>query len=264
MVRPFADNLLGAEQRFGRFAKLFRAQNAMAGLLNEILDAHKNEFRVRSGPDRRVSLLIALNLQKGLKTFQAIVRLCLLGYGEDALILLRSNINLLVNLTFVISSQDSVERTNQLLAYSYKQRLEYLRESFDFREPVEPPVPQDQVESYAKAWPSVKVRAENVGGEVQWHYQQGYRLYSSIEHSDAAALKAYVDSWNETGPVLAGESDRWIDLALIHNVGVLRQVLLWSCKYFGIDRPDVLSRALALWVDLGRENKSTTNGAIEP
>jgi hypothetical protein len=84
------------------------------------------------------------------------------------------------------------------------------------------------------------VRAERV---AQFHYTQGYRFYSSMEHTDAMALNSYITEWNEIGPKIgSGPSDDYIGIALVHSFHVMADLLVAVLQYFGIDRPDVLHK----------------------
>lgn len=82
-----------AEDRNQRYEQFFRAQDFLGDRINEILEEYNDKMKVRHGSEQNLSLLVVAALGKGMKTFQAITRLCLIGYGEDALGLLRSNIN---------------------------------------------------------------------------------------------------------------------------------------------------------------------------
>src|SRR3989338_4905478 len=124
-MSPETDVFADDPGRFQRFEREFRAQNFLGDLVNEILDRHEHKLKVKDGEERDLSLLISASFGKGLKTFQAISRLCALGYGEDAIILLRSNVNLLINTRFILSDKNPAERAKEFIAYSVKERLKY-------------------------------------------------------------------------------------------------------------------------------------------
>jgi hypothetical protein len=81
-----------AGRRFARFEHLFPAQDALADLVNQVLD-EGDTLKIRDGPDRPMSVLMGSALGKAMKSFQTGQRLTLLGFGEDALLVLRSNVN---------------------------------------------------------------------------------------------------------------------------------------------------------------------------
>jgi Family of unknown function (DUF5677) len=241
-----------ALQRCNRFQPLFQAQDVLGDIINEILDTHPDKLQMRDGDERDLSLLVASALGKGLKTFQAVIRLCALGYGEDALILIRSTINLLINIAYILAAQNPSERVKDFLAFSYQERAKYFRLARgDQQPPWPPPVSPTEVKQRAKAWQDISL-AQRADVGFQWHYTQGYRLYSSLEHADAWGLNEYMQVGDEIGPQIGSEeSDKLVDLALMHNYCVLADLLLIVCKFFGIDRPDLFAKIRAVWLGLG-------------
>lgn len=258
VMSPEIDFFADDPKRFERFQREFRPQNLLGDLVNEVLDKHGENLKLREGEECDLSLLIAGSFGKGLKTFQAITRLCALGFGEDAIILLRSNVNLLINTRFVLSDEHAVERANEFIAYSIKERLKYLDLAHEGRRPEwMERVEFEEVERYADRWGrrSIEVRSRSV---PNFHYTQGYRLYSSIEHSDAMALNAYITAWDETGPRIgSGPSDEFIGVALVHSFGVMADLLLSVMNHFGIQRADIGEKLKTTWVELGQEVRGT-------
>ena len=100
----------GAQGRFQRFEKVFLALDQLGDYINSVLSSE--DMRIRDGREQDLSLLVVAALGKGLKTFQAISNLCLLGRGEGALVLLRSNVNLLINLAYIRSADEPVDRAD--------------------------------------------------------------------------------------------------------------------------------------------------------
>jgi len=79
--------------RYERFQQEFKAQNILGDLINEVFDQYNSKLNMRDGNERDLSILVAAAFfGKAQKTFQTIMRLCALGCGEDAIVLLRSNI----------------------------------------------------------------------------------------------------------------------------------------------------------------------------
>lgn len=256
MFRP--DVLGDAAARRERFKLLFRAQGRMLGYVNVILGQHT--ATVGDGPERAVSLVVGTSLAKCLKTFEAIRTLCLVGWGEDALVLLRGNVNLLINLGYTLADSEPGERALDFIAYSYTEREKYLREAHGVDRPAgELTMSKEEQDSRGKRWASVpiRVRATRV---LAAHYSMGYRFYSSFEHSDVAVLDTYLVDWDEVGPrANAGPSDDHLGVALTHSVIVLADVLRLFCQHFGIDRPEVFAEITALIKSVGEpEGESPT------
>lgn len=249
----------GASDRFKRHGKLFDTQNFLGKASNRFFDEYKDSLKVKEGEDRNLSILVGAALGKGLKTFQAVSRLCLLGYGEDSLVLLRSNANLLINVAYILSRDNPNEWANNFLEFSNEERAKYFKTVFDIDDPSsKPSMPMEEHDRRVRCWKDVRIadRARAVPG---LHYNECYRFYSSFEHSDASAINEYIKYWDEKGPRIgSGPSDKHIELALTHNFMVFTDLLMCVCKYYGIDRPDIFSELS------GALSKATKGGDSQP
>jgi hypothetical protein len=229
-----------AAARITRFDKLFRAQERIHDLIGRALD--QTPIRLRDGErEEDLSLVVGASLGKAMKTFAAVRDLCFLGWGEDALVLLRSNVNLLINVGYILGDPDPAERAADLIAYSYLERVKYLKTAHGAEKSSLTPPENDPatLARRAKRWDSIRIkqRAERV---PDFHYTKGYALYSSFEHSDAMALNAYISAWDEVGPsVNAAPSDEHIPMALGHNAMVLADVFSLFAAHFGIAQAEV-------------------------
>src|SRR5512132_2432584 len=88
----------GAYDRHARFEWLFREVDTLIDVINDIHTSYRGtKLLLTAGAGREVSIILVTSLGKALKTFQAANTAELLGYGEDAGILLRSNIDLLID-----------------------------------------------------------------------------------------------------------------------------------------------------------------------
>src|SRR5262249_53919759 len=103
--------------------------------MNDIIDQHSDKLKLRDGEERDLSLLLIGSFGKTQKTFQAVMRLCALGYGEDALVLVRSNINLLINMLFILADNEPVKSVKQFKAYSLQERSKYLDVAYSGEQP---------------------------------------------------------------------------------------------------------------------------------
>lgn len=238
--------------RYKRFEFLFHAQNTLGDLLNDVLVNHEEQLKIREGEEHDVSLLVATSLGKAMKTFQAIVRLCLIGYGEDALLLLRSNINLHINAAYVLMAADPIDRAKDFVAYSYRERVKYLKIAHEVTSPPwKTNMSDEETKRRAEAWEKVSLSERARASAASFHYDIGYRIYSSFDHSDAFALNDYIEDWNEKGPVIqSGASDNHIGIALVHSFGVMADLLMLVCQYFAIERPDIREKLAPMWKDL--------------
>ena len=236
--------------RYERFKQEFTAQHVIDDVIDVLLERHGDALIPRGGEERDLSRLVAgFCFAKAHKTFQATQRLCALGFGEDAVLLLRSNINLLINMYFILKSDEPVERCEEFIAYSISERKRYLDEAHKGQQPqwmkrigAEK---LDEMKLRGNKWKGVKInkRAESMGtGACLLHYRQGYRFYSSLEHADVMALVGYMDE-NETGLMLSSAvRDDYIGLVLVHNYLVMADLLVATINYFGVQCPDLVEK----------------------
>lgn len=238
-------------RRFGQFHRLFTCSGYLGDLINQVLDNHGDAIRLKPGPERLVSLIFITSFGKAMKTFQAIQRMRLLGYGEDALILLRTNVNLLINTAYIVTAQNPDEHSKDFIASSYRRRAQFLRIAYGEQPTWQMPFPPDELTARAQRWEQVGI-ADRARTAPIFHYDHGYRFYSSFEHSDAFALDRYLDTHrNPTGlHIEAGETDSLVDIALIHSFGVMADFLSLLLQFFSIDRPDIRSQVRETWASL--------------
>jgi hypothetical protein len=237
--------------RFERFQEEFRAQTVLGDSINEIIDQHSDKLKLRDGEERDLSLLIIASFfGKAQKTFQAVRSLCALGYGEDALILIRSNINLLINISFVLTANDPIIRAKEFTAYSIQERSKYLDAAHGGEHPEwMKKLNMAEIKELAKQWETkIKTRAESMPSLASlFHYQQGYRFYSSIEHSDVMAISGYIQDRDKPNYRVTGPSDEYVGIALAHNFFAMADLFAIVLDYFGIQRPDIGEKLTAAW-----------------
>ena len=235
-------------QRFQRFRRLFDAVGSLSDRLNEVIDTESLTWRHKPDEPALLFLVVSAAFGKALKTFQAIERLCVLGYGEDALIILRSNVNLLINTANILSAPDPHDRVRDFLAYALHERRRFLKGTYNIALPWTPPFSDEEIESRAKQWGTIADRAKST---TPFHYFEGYKLYSSFEHSDAFALDNYFTDWNERGPMIhSTESDTNVGLAIGHSYGVMADIFTMVLRFFRIDRPDIERELRETWPTL--------------
>jgi len=248
--------------RYERFQQEFRAQHIIEDVLDEILARHRDALKEREGEERDLSRLIGgLCFGKAHKTFQAIIRLCALGLGEDAAILLRSNINLLINVYFILKDTDPIERCNEFVDYSLSERMRYIDDAHEGKFPewmkkisIEN---KKRIKDRARKWSKnrIKDRAKKMDdSSYLLHYRQGYQLYSSLEHADVMALSGYVHDENGTNlRISSGPSDDYIGVVLVHNYAVMADLLVAVMNYYGIQRADLVEKLHRVWRALDQD-----------
>ena len=99
-----------------------------------------------------------------------------------------------------------------------------------------------EIREDAKKWEKTKIhtRAERLPSPAYLlHYKQGYRFYSSLEHSDIKAIDSYIRDRDKPSYRITGPSDEYISIALAHNFFVMTDFFNIALSYFGIQRPDI-------------------------
>jgi hypothetical protein len=236
--------------RYERFKLEFTAQGVIDDVIDVLLERHGDALKVRDGEESDLSRLVAgCCFAKAHKTFHATQRLCALGFGEDAAILLRSNVNLLINIFYILKNNEPVERCKEFIDYSVIERKHYLDTAHKEQHSQwmqEISAEQlDEMKKRGNKWKGVtiKARAASMGeGASLLHYSQGYQLYSSMEHADVMVLVGYMDH-DETGLMLSSAArDDYIGLVLAHNFLVMADLLVAAINYFGIPCPELVEK----------------------
>jgi Family of unknown function (DUF5677) len=234
----FPDPELHQRERYERFRSLFRAHDTLGDLINNVLDKDGERMKVRDGRERLLSMLVSTALGRGMKDAQAIVRLCLLGFGEQAMIVLRSSVNLVINLGYIVADDDPPERAEEFLAFSYREQSRFLRDVYGQTMEWMPHLTAEERERRANAWDGPRIRGR--AARVPAHHYNAYRFYSAYEHADALTLAEMIERYDEHGPFInAGPRDAYVDMTLADSYAVMTLLLQIVCRYFGIERPDV-------------------------
>ena len=246
----FAD---GMPERTERFRGLFDATGRLGGLINAFLDQHEDlmEFR-RDDSTRDVGMVAVMSFGKALKTFQAISRLCAFGFGEDALLLVRANVNLMLNLRYILSDPDHTERVKNFIAYSYAERERLLKDGHGETVNWRPEwLSDEEMKRRKKQWTDTSI-AKRAEGAPPLHYSQGYKFYSSFEHSDVLALDSYVTPHDDGFlEIEAGQRDEYVGLALVHSWGVMAEVFVATARHFKISIAETERELQEMWPRLG-------------
>jgi hypothetical protein len=166
----------------------------------------------------------------------------------------RSNINLLINLAYILFHRDPSDAAKNFWAYSFRERERYLHRAHGVPEvPSGPPMPIEEINRRVGLWPTKISDRAKAGKLPPMYYEQGYKLFSSLEHSDPIALLGYVEDWDtEVGPTIEGASGRDIDLALTYNSQVVADLLEFLIQHLKVPADDIRRRIGELSKELYR------------
>ena len=241
-------------RRMERFEKELRACSVLIECVNSVLERYEGKLTLKGNDtEKDLTLLVSAMFGKAGKTFRAVIELCCLGFGEDALVLLRSNINLMINLLYILF-ENSLERAGDYIAHGHVEQRKYLKLAHNAEPEGLKRVRWNEIEPRASRWKKLTIEGKAAKAKQSYHYDVGYRFYSSIEHSDAMAVSRYVDEKEELGPTISSSpSDNFVDIALIHNFQVMANVVYGFCKHFLIKDADIDRRIDEVWKGLGSD-----------
>lgn len=236
-------NMTDQEARKLRFQKELRASNVLIDCMNRMLSKNEGKIKTRDEVEENdLDQLVAAMFGKASKTFTAVLELSFLGYGEDALVLLRSNINLLISLAFILK-KDTVRRAGDLIAYSHLEQKKYIELNGGPKPEWFGKVKWDECKDRAEAWRKTTIEKKAKEAGQSFHYDIGYRFYSSIEHSDAWSLSSYMEGKGSgTLHINSAPSDKYVSVALEHNFAVMANVLYKFCEHYSINVSDYESK----------------------
>ncbi len=183
----------------------------------------------------RCATMAAVGLYaKARKQADAIYLVALQGYGEDALILARSLVNLCIDLKYITADSDQTEA--RAMRWTAKGRVE--RRKFAKRVGTTPP-DEDKInwtikEALAKEWPQlIEKRAKDAGLEKL--YNLPYRHGSSFEHSDSWSATSFLDLKTGFVDMRTGPSDRFVDLALLTLACAFAEIACCLGRFYDFD-----------------------------
>jgi hypothetical protein len=234
-----------AAARYERFKDFFDA-------LDEIgVQGTTVKLVTREGMSVIVSRVMMAALGKAIKTLQAIRALGVSGFGEDAALLLRANINLLINLNYITGDPEPEGKALDFEAYSYSEVTKWVTaavEDSGLQYPHrEPPFPSPELERRARRWRDVSIR-ERAQRTHRVHYEVAYRFYSSFEHCDFFGLGAYIGEENEKVVQINSRPSDWlIELVLGHTFAVTSEILECIWRHFQADTSLAIERMRAAY-----------------
>ena len=202
--------------RTGPFVSSFEAMETVMGTFDGLLSRNEGKAVLDL---RRWATRAALGLMgKARKSADAIYLNARYGYGEDAMIVSRSLVNLCIDLRFICGDTEASESR----ARSWIARGRTGRRYF------------------ANQWASTNIyrRAEQSG--LLNFYNLPYRHGSVFEHSDSWSALSFLDLTETEVLVTPDPSDRFIDLALIAGTCSLAQVAEDFGKYYSFSFADSL------------------------
>jgi len=230
-----------AETRRQRHQALFAVHALLDQTITDIYRLNREKLRVRTTPEE----VCAFHFGKATKTLDAIRVLSESGFGQDAAILTRSLVNLVINLWYI--GGDPEERTKDYIASGRKARRTFL-ERFPGRPGPLPPLDADweEVKERAKKWGDVNIEMRAKGTPLEDTYHELYRHGSSLEHSDSWSADQYVGPRDgATFSINNSPSDDLVGIALGYALQAMIVLMMVMCRAFDITESERLDGLLA-------------------
>ena len=211
-----------------KYKALFDYNRELRAVVDTIM-----EKKFPMGADK--DMFAAFCIGKAYKTQAAILLLCQQGYGQDAAILVRSLIELLITLLYILKDPTD-ERIQRYFAYDWIMRkkmynygktkpeiLEILKERNQNLKQGDNPIEEVEKQAiamqtkynYKKDWSDKNMRemAEEVG-RVDL-YLTVYRLQSQIMHTAPRVMNEYVVNDGKGITIEVGQNERWVEETLV-------------------------------------------------
>lgn len=231
-----------AAARRRRHEALFDAVCHLDRIVEEIWFANVGRIRVH-GPGQRV---LAVLFGKATKSLDAIRLLCETGFGQDAVVLTRSLVNLVINVWYIGSSADPDERALDYNASGWMAQRRFF--AYFPGRPTVLPEPPDlaEIEERAERWDSVTILDKAKGSDLHDTYREVYRFGSSIDHSDSWSAGAYyVGSDGETIKIENAPNDEHLTIALGYAFQAMLIFMNVFCRAFSLDERERRDALLA-------------------
>jgi hypothetical protein len=205
-------------------------------LTTSALDA--NRVRLRSRSESGTAEAVASFFAKGWKSIQALRRLAVDGYGEDALILRRSLTNTAIDMAF-ITQTDTEERLSHWVAAGRVARRR-LAEATGSALPDEEGTDWSVVEAEAAKWSGRNIRQRAEAASVRHLYALMYRFGSGFEHPDAWMMSGFITKEGSAIAMRIEPSSRYVDSALVGSAICLSVLLGCLAHALSFDANDQL------------------------
>jgi len=211
-----------------KYKALFSYNRELRGVVDTIMD---KEYPL--GGDKEV--FTAFCVGKAYKTHGALLLLCEQGYGQDAAILVRSLIDLLITLLYILEDSTN-KRIQRYFAYDWilrKKMFDYGKTKPEILKLLEArnanPKSKDntlkEIEEQAKLaqekykygrdWSDKNIREMAEFVDKKDLYLTIYRLQSQLMHTAPRTMNEYIKDNGKGYTIEVGQNDRWVEDTLV-------------------------------------------------
>jgi hypothetical protein len=210
-----------------KFAREFAAFDRILGIADRLLERNAEKFSLDA---KRLRLQAAVRLfGRARKSVSAVRLLASSGYGEDAMAVGRSLVNLCIDLAYIV--QEELDDRTELWIANGRLARRAMALEFGLRTEDEDTTDWNAVESLANKWRAVNIYERAKATGLENFYKVLYRHGSSFEHSDTWSLQAFLERSPE-GPVLRSEPNENLVPQSLFAAYTFAQVALIIGKLF--------------------------------
>lgn len=215
-------------------------------VIRKVLNEQKSNMRV----DDVLKAVVTFYLAKAVRTTRAIIELCKCGWGVESLILLRSLVESMITMYYIVDGgidraelyvkYDFIlqkqmldralkdEEVFQIIGYTDEQRQEILS---NYEE-----VKGNYPRKYQWAGITIGKMAEEVG--LTFFYDYVYWMFSNVAHSNPRSSLHYLEIVNDKPKFKFGPSHEWISPCLALCSEILIRILSKLREVFPIQLDD--------------------------
>jgi hypothetical protein len=195
---------------------------------------------------RRWATRAALGLfGKSRKSADAVYLASRYGYGEDAMILARSLVNICIDLRFICGDREASEpRARTWIARGRVGRRDFAQRAGTVA-PDESRVDWAREVNLSEEWNATNIyRRAEIAGLLNF-YNLPYRHGSVFEHSDSWSALSFVDLDDTEVRITPGPSEHFVDLALLSAACALAQIGEDFGRYYEFEFADAIQEMKA-------------------
>lgn len=205
----------------------------------------------RIQPENDKDLLVLVSLAKAQKTHAALMLLAEQGYGEDAMVLCRSVLELLITVKYILADPTD-QRVNRYIDHDWIERKELYenlkeRQEFSFlsgeeREKLENDLQTGADSAHAKhagyrayqGWSDKNMAemAAEVGEES--NFKLCYQIQCGFSHSSSRSINEYVKKEDGIPAFDAGPSDKYVTMVLASAFDFHKALCLVANNFFSL------------------------------
>jgi hypothetical protein len=219
-----------------KHAKAFEGFERIERIADQLLERNQAKAVLDSG---RFATLAAISLYaKARKAARGLRVLAESGFGEDALILGRSMVNLAIDFEYICGRKSTAEA----LARQWFARGRVVRHEFATKTGTTwkgaDKIDWKRENILANAWKACPIEQRARAANLPSYYDLPYRHGCSFDHSDSWGAASFLDITTEGSvDLLTAPSAAFADFALIAGAFAFAQVIKTFSDFYGFDKP---------------------------